>query len=112
MVGRDELDGFHLDMTKVEGYLKKLVLWVRILIMTILVLSLVSIAVWNFFAPAHKDVSDRVIDKLIGALNSENIAALVGGSSVLGDNHSLREWKCRSLTSWKRQRKRTPLRKD
>ena len=78
MVGRDDVDGFHLDMAKVEGYLKQLVLWVRILIMTILVISLVSIAVWNFFAPAHKDVSDRVIDKLIGALNSENLAALVG----------------------------------
>ena len=57
MVGRDDVDGFHLDMAKVEGYLKQLVLWVRILIMTILVISLASIAVWNFFAPAHKDVS-------------------------------------------------------
>ena len=78
MVARDEVDGFHLDMAKVEGYLKQLVLWVRILIMTILVISLVSIAIWNFFAPAHKDVSDRVIDKFIGALNSENLAAVVG----------------------------------
>ena len=78
MVGRDEVDGFHLDISKVEGYLKQLVLWVRILIMTILVISLVSIAVWNFFATAHKDVSDRVIDKLIGAINSENLATLVG----------------------------------
>ena len=78
MVGRDEVDGFHLDMAKVEGYLKQLVLWVRILIKTILVISLVSIAVWIFFAPAHKDVSDRMIDMLIGALNSENLAALVG----------------------------------
>ena len=65
-------------MAKVDGYLKQLVLWVRILIVTILMLSLVSIAVWNFFAPTHKDVSDRVFDKLIGALNSENFAALVG----------------------------------
>ena len=78
MVGRDEVDGFRLDMAKVEGYLKQLVLWVRILIMTILVISLVSIADWNFFAPAQKDVSDRVIDMLKGALNSDNHAALVG----------------------------------
>ena len=47
MIGRDEVDGFHLDMAKVEGYLKQLVLWVRILFMTILVISLVSIAVWS-----------------------------------------------------------------
>ena len=46
--------------------------------MTILVICLVSIAVWNFFPPAHKDLSDRGIDKLIGPLNSENVAALVG----------------------------------
>ena len=69
MVATDEVDGFQFEMAKVEVYLKQLVLWVRILIWTILVISLVSIALWNFFAQANKDISDRVIDKLIWAVN-------------------------------------------
>ena len=36
MVGRNELDGFRIDMSNLEGYLKKLVLLIRILIMTVL----------------------------------------------------------------------------
>lgn len=36
-----------------------------------------SIAVWNLFAKANKDVSTRVVDKFTGALNSDNLAALV-----------------------------------
>ena len=76
-VGRDEVDGFRIDVSKVEGYLKQLILWIRILITAFLVLSLVTIVVWNFFAPTSKDVSDRVIDKLLNAINSENIAGLV-----------------------------------
>ena len=78
MIGhRDEVDGIHLEMSKIEGYLKQLVLWIRILIMTVLVISLVSIAVWNLFAPDQKDVSERVIDKLLTALNSDNLAGIV-----------------------------------
>ena len=46
--------------------------------MTLLVISLVSITVWNFFAQAHKDVSERVLDNVIRALNSENLDCLVG----------------------------------
>ena len=76
-VGRDEVDGFRLDVTKVNVYLKQIILWVRVLIVSVLVLSLVTIVVWNFFAPTNKDVSDRVIDKLLNAINSENIAGLV-----------------------------------
>ena len=68
MVGRDEVDGIHLDMSKIEGYLKQLVLWIEILIMTVLVITLVYIAVWNFFAPTSKNVSERVIDKVLSAL--------------------------------------------
>ena len=60
-----------------EGYLKQLILWIRILITAILVLSLVTIVVWNFFAPTNKGVSDRVKDKLLNAINYENIVGLV-----------------------------------
>ena len=77
MVDRDEVDGIHLDMTKIEWYLKQLILWILILIMKVLVISLVSIAVWNFLARPHKDVSGRVIDKLLSALNSDNLAGVV-----------------------------------
>ena len=77
MVARDEVDGIQLDMPKIEGYLKRLVLWIRILIMTVLVISFVSIGVLNFFAPASKDVSERVILKLLNAVNSQNIDGLV-----------------------------------
>ena len=76
-VGRDEVDGFKIDMAKVEVYLKQLILWIRIIITVVLAFSLFTIFVCNFFAPTSKDVSDRVIDKLLSALNSENIAGLV-----------------------------------
>ena len=77
MVSRDEVDGFKLDMWKVEAFIKQLVLWFSILIMTVLLLSLVMIDILNFFAPPSKDASDRLIDKLLNALNSEYIAGLV-----------------------------------
>ena len=64
-------------MSQIEGYLKQFVLWIRILIMTVLVISLGSIAVWNFIAPDQKDVSERVIDKLLTALNRDNLAGIV-----------------------------------
>ena len=77
MIGRDELDGFHFDTAKEQGYLKQLVLCVRFLIKTIIVIRLFSMTLWNFFAPAHNDVSDRVFDKLLRAINSDNLAARV-----------------------------------
>ena len=55
---RDEVHGIQLNMSKIEGYLKQLVFWIRILINTVLVISHVSIAVWNFFAPDQKEVSE------------------------------------------------------
>ena len=69
MVGRDLVDGFRLDVASVEVYLKKLIIWIRILVIVVLVLSLGTIFVWNFFAPTSKDVSDRVIVKLLNALD-------------------------------------------
>ena len=44
-VDRDEVDGFSIDVSKVEGYLKQLILWIRILIPAILVLILVMLVV-------------------------------------------------------------------
>ena len=44
-VGQGEVDGFRIDVSKVEGYLKKLFFWIRILITAILVISLVTIVV-------------------------------------------------------------------
>ena len=77
-LGRDEVDGFRLDVTKVEVYLKQIILWVRILMVSVLVLTLGTVMLWNFFAPTTKDVSDRVITNQLKAINSQNIAALMG----------------------------------
>ena len=63
--GSDEVDGFRLDVTKVNVYLKQIILWVRVLIVSVLVLTLGTVMLWNFFAPTSKDVSDRVITKVI-----------------------------------------------
>ena len=76
-VGRDELDGFRLDVTKVNVYLKQIILWVRVLIVTVLILALGTVMLWNFFAPTTKDVSDRVINNLLNAINSQNIGGLL-----------------------------------
>ena len=46
--------------------------------------SVLSISVRNFFAAAQMDVSDRVIDKVIGALNSVKLAALGQKGMELG----------------------------
>ena len=76
-LGRDDGDRLRIDVTKLELYLKQLILWIRILISVVLVLSLVTIVVWNFDAPTSKDVSDRGIEKVLKAVNTENIAGLV-----------------------------------
>ena len=75
--GPDDADGFRIDVTIVDAYLKKLMLCFRILISVVLVLSLVTIGFWNFFAPANKDLSDRVRDKFLNGVNTENNAGLV-----------------------------------
>ena len=91
MTGRDELDGIHLDMSKIEGYVKQLVLCISILIMTVLVITHVSIAVSNLIQPPSKDVSQRVKDKLLNALNSENIGSLVaeGDSGLFSRSNTI-----------------------
>ena len=35
--GSDEVAGLRVDVTKVEGYLKELILWIRILITSVLI---------------------------------------------------------------------------
>ena len=82
-LGRDEADGCRIDVTKVNVYLKQIILWVRVLIGSVLVLTLGTVMLWNFFAPTTKDVSDRVISNLLNGINSQNMAALlVEGDSV------------------------------
>ena len=76
-LGRDEGDGFRIDVTKVNVYLKQIILWVRVLIVTVLILTLGTVMLWNFFAPTTKDVSDRVINNILNALNSQNIGGLL-----------------------------------
>ena len=76
-LGRDEVDGFKLDGAKVEVYLKQIILWIRVLMVSILILTLGTVMLWNFFAPTTKDVSDRVINNLLHAINSENIGGLL-----------------------------------
>ena len=59
-----------------EVYLKQIILWIRVLMVSVLVLTLGTVMLWNFFAPTTKDVSDRVINNLLHVINSENIAGL------------------------------------
>ena len=68
-LGRDEVDGFKLDVAKVEVYLKQIILWIRVLMVSVLVLTLGTVMLWNFFAPTIKDVSDRVTNNLLHAIN-------------------------------------------
>ena len=68
---------FRIDVTKVNVYLKQIILWVRVLIVSVLVLTLGTVMLWNFFAPTTKDVSDRGSTNLVNAINSQNIAGLL-----------------------------------
>ena len=76
-VGRDDVDGFKIDVTKVNVYLKQIILWVRVLMVRILVLTLGTVMLWNFFAPTTKAVSDRVMYNLLHSINSEKIGGLL-----------------------------------
>ena len=80
--GADRVDWFKIELAQVQAYLKQIVMWIRILIMRILVLSLISIVVWNLFAPPHRDVPDGVIDNILKALNTQSFGALSAISSA------------------------------
>ena len=65
----DQIDGIKEQVGKVEEYLKTLMVWVRIFMVSLIVISLIGIVVYNFFAPSDKDVSQQVINNLLTALN-------------------------------------------
>ena len=44
-------------------------IWVRIFMVSLIVISLFGIVVYNFFAPSDKVVSQKVINNLLTALN-------------------------------------------
>ena len=77
VVGRVMVDGFRIDSPNVDIYLKKLIVWIRVLLTVVLVLSLRTILIWNVFGSKNKDVSDRVIVKLLNALDTEYRAGLI-----------------------------------
>ena len=74
--GIDKVDGFKIELGQVEAYLKQIVMWIRILIMSVLALSLISIVVRILFAPLHRDVPDGLIDNIRNALNTQSFGAL------------------------------------
>ena len=64
----DQLDGIQKSVSEIEEFLKKVVMWGRIVIIAVLALSLILILIFNFFAPTEKDVSQEVIDRLLNTL--------------------------------------------
>ena len=60
-------------MGKVDAYLMHYVFLVRIMIMTVLLVTGVSILLWNFFAPQRQDLSNRVRVNFLNAFTSENL---------------------------------------
>ena len=79
---RDEVVVIRIDVTKVEVYLKQLIVSIRILITVALVLCLGTIFIWNFFAPTSEDVSDLVIVMLLNMLPSCAHHYRIGGERV------------------------------
>ena len=80
--GSDRVDGFKIELAQVDAYLNQILMWIRILIMRILVQSLISIVVWNLFAPPKRDGPDGVIDPILNALNIQSFVALSAISSA------------------------------
>ena len=72
-VSIDIPDGVTTSITKIEDYLKKLLMWGRILLVSFLGLALFTILIYNFFAPSEKDVSPKVINNLLHALNAQGL---------------------------------------
>ena len=83
-LGRDEGDGFKLDVAKVEVYLKQIILWIRVLMVSVLVLTLGTVMLWNYFASNRKDISDRLSNNLLHAINSENLPGLLAEERLSG----------------------------
>ena len=72
-----QVDGIREHVGKLEEYLKKLVVWIRVLIVCVIAISLFGIVVYNYFAPPEKDISQQVINKLLGALNGPEFQAIL-----------------------------------
>ena len=73
----DQINGIKEQVGKVEEYLKTLMIWVRIFMVSLIVISLIGIVVYNFFAPSDKDVSQQVINNLLTALNGAEFQAVL-----------------------------------
>ena len=52
-------------------------IWVWIFMVSLIVISLIGFVVYNFFAPADKDVSQQVINNLLTALNGAEFEAVL-----------------------------------
>ena len=52
-------------------------IWVWIFMVSLIVISLIGIVVYNFFAPSDKDVSQQVINNLLTALNGAEFQAVL-----------------------------------
>ena len=73
----DQIDGIKEQVGKVEEYLKTLMIWVRIFLVSLIVISLIGIVVYNFFAPSDKEVSQQVINNHLTALNGAEFQAVL-----------------------------------
>ena len=60
IIGRDQLNGVHLEMDNRDAYVKQFVLLVRLVFMAVLMISLVQIARSNFISATQKEVSEAV----------------------------------------------------
>jgi len=94
-VSIDMPDGVTHSITKIEDYLKKLLMWGRILLVSVLGLAVFAILVYNFFAPSEKDVSPKVIQNLLHALNAQGLIDIP--PIVLFENQT--EWGTTSPTN-------------
>ena len=83
MIAIDKVDGIHTSRTTVQGYLKMLLVWIRIHIMMVRVISVLSLAVWIFFVPLQNGIAGPMGDKWLIPGNSEKICGrLAGGTRV------------------------------
>ena len=80
----DQVDGIREHVGKLEEYLKKLVIWIRILTVCVIAISLFGMVAYNYFVPHEKDISDQVINKLLGALNGPEFQAILATLNSTG----------------------------
>ena len=80
----DQVDGIREHIGKLEEYLKNLMNWIRVLIVCFIVVSLITVVVYNYFAPPEKDISQDVINKLLGALNGPEFQAILSTLNTTG----------------------------